>query len=132
MHLLVGAAQTDVGLLADRGREGTLDGDLQVADGLDGFGRKHLAVVAESFQTAVDGTPDDAPLAAVGLGDRGFHDRLGDRENVDADPVPPEFAHDGMVPDLEAAVVDGDEIALGNANFFELRHDFLVLGMSEW
>ena len=51
--LLVGAVETDVGFLADRGCEWTLDVDLEVSDGVHRFLVELGTVVLEPFETGV-------------------------------------------------------------------------------
>ncbi len=79
-------------------------------------------VVVEPLEAAVHRAPDDLPLAAVGLSHRRVDHQFHGGEDVETDAVAAEFAHDRVVADHELAVLDLDQVALGNLHFLELRH----------
>ena len=102
--LLVGAVETDVGLLADRGGEGTLDGDLEVPDGVYRFLGELGSVVLEPFETGVERAPGELAGTAIALFDRGIHHFLHHRGDIEADSVSAEGTDDRPIADDELAV----------------------------
>ena len=120
--LLVGAVETHVSLLSHRGGEGALDGDAKVPDRLHRLVGKLAAVVVQSLQAGIEGTPGDAAAAAVGSTHRPVHHVAHHRGDVQTDPVAPQDADDGFVADDEAAVPIIDQVSRRDLHCLELSH----------
>ena len=98
---------------ADRRRERSLDRDEVVAAGLHGLFRQPGVVEVVRLLAGEDLHPVDLALAAVGLGDRGVEHAHGCAPDVGAGAVALDEGDDRVVRHLQAAVGDGDLLALG-------------------
>src|SRR5690606_8322657 len=110
---------------ADRRAQRTLDGDHEVAHGVEGLVRQVdvLAVLRDRLLAGVDLHPVDAAPAAVGLLHRSVHDLLHHRRHVDADAIALDERDDGIVGNVEAEIgVAGNALpAFGHLNLVELH-----------
>jgi hypothetical protein len=107
---------------ADRGREGPLDADEVLPEGLDRLVGKPRPEVVVGLLAREDLHPGDLPLAAVGLLDRGVQDAHGRAPDIRSRAVALDEGDDGIVGNDELSVDDVDLLAVRRGGHFRVGH----------
>src|SRR6185437_10766786 len=122
IHLLPQAHIEAADAAADRRGQRSLDGHAEIARGLHGVLGQPLAEAREGLLAGEHFIPGDLAAAAVAQRDGRVPNRLAAPPDVGTCAVAFDVGNDGVVGDLEAAILKPDDFAFGNCGSVVCAH----------